>query len=61
MWHSSGYFSEVGRTFVKHGRHSAAACHGGMMSGSGFYAAFGIIMPNTLVGSFNQKGGAIKA
>lgn len=52
---------KLASTFAKHGRQSAAACHGGMMSGSGFYAAFGITMLNILVGSFNQKGGVIKA
>ena len=52
---------KLASTFAKHGRQSVASCHGGMMSGSGFYAAFGITMLNTLVGSFNQKGGAIKS
>ena len=52
---------KLASTFVKHGRRSVASCHGGMMSSNGFYAAFGINMLNTLVGSFNQKGGAIKS
>lgn len=52
---------EIADKFIEHGRKSVADCHGGMMSSNGFYASFGVTMLNVLAGSFNLRGGAIKA
>ena len=49
----------LAKRFASHGRQAVADAHGGMMSGAGFYAAFGVNMLNLLAGSFNQKGGAV--
>lgn len=49
----------LARRFASYGRRAVADAHGGMMSGAGFYAAFGVNMLNLLAGSFNQKGGAV--
>jgi tetrathionate reductase subunit A len=43
--------------FTAHGRKAAAVAHGGMMSGAGFYSAFGVITLNVLIGNVNWKGG----
>lgn len=40
------------------GRRGVVDCHGGMMSATGFHAAFGIQVLNLLLGSVNRKGGA---
>ena len=45
--------------FTSHGRKAAVNSHGGMMSGSGFYNAFALMMLNTLIGNLNWKGGTI--
>lgn len=45
--------------FTSHGRKAAVNTHGGMMSGSGFYNAFALMMLNTLIGNLNWKGGTI--
>ncbi len=47
----------LAREFTSHGKKAAADTHGGAMSGSGFEAAFAIVMLNTLVGNLNVKGG----
>ncbi|MDR5900026.1 molybdopterin-dependent oxidoreductase [Halomonas vilamensis] len=49
---------ELATRFAKHGRRAAVNCHGGMMSGNGFYAAFGVQMLNLLAGNYNMKGGS---
>lgn len=49
----------LARRFASYGRQAVADAHGGMMSGAGFYAAFGVNMLNVLAGSFNRKGGAV--
>ncbi|MGO1500364.1 MAG: molybdopterin dinucleotide binding domain-containing protein [Marinobacter sp.] len=51
---------KLAKRFTSFGRTAAADTHGGMMSGAGFYAAYGINMLNLLVGSFNHKGGVAK-
>jgi len=43
--------------FTRHGRKASAVAHGGMMSGAGFYAAFGVVTLNVLIGNINWKGG----
>ena len=43
--------------FTSHDRRAAITGHGGMMSGSGFYNAFGVVAPNLLIGNVNWKGG----
>jgi len=43
--------------FTRHGRKASAVAHGGMMSGAGFYAAFGVVTLNVLIGNVNWKGG----
>ena|GEM_PF-6200263 len=45
------------KRFARSGRQAAADAHCGMMSGSGFYASWGVNMLNLLAGSYNQKGG----
>ncbi|MFP3978793.1 molybdopterin dinucleotide binding domain-containing protein [Marinobacter sp. KMM 10035] len=50
----------LAKRFTSFGRMAAADTHGGMMSGSGFYASYSINMLNLLAGSFNQKGGVAK-
>ncbi len=49
----------LAREFSSHGKRAAAVAHGGMMSGSGFYNAFGVVMLNVLIGNVNWKGGLI--
>ncbi|WP_163576871.1 molybdopterin dinucleotide binding domain-containing protein [Halomonas faecis] len=49
---------ELARRYASHGRRAAVNCHGGMMSGNGFYAAFGVQMLNLLAGNHNRKGGS---
>ena len=44
---------------ARHGRKAAVVAHGGMMSGSGFYAAFGAVMLNVLLGNVNRPGGFV--
>ncbi|MDN6318210.1 MAG: tetrathionate reductase subunit TtrA [Marinobacter sp.] len=51
---------KLAKRFTSFGRKAAADTHGGMMSGAGFYAAYGINMLNLLAGSFNHKGGVAK-
>lgn len=47
----------LAREFASHGRKAAAVGHGGMMSGAGFYNAFGVMALNLLIGNVNWKGG----
>ncbi len=47
----------LAREFSSHGKRAAAVAHGGMMSGSGFYNAYGVVMLNVLIGNVNWKGG----
>ncbi|WP_271911100.1 molybdopterin dinucleotide binding domain-containing protein [Vreelandella alkaliphila] len=49
---------ELAQRYASHGRKAAVNCHGGMMSGNGFYAAFGVQMLNLLAGNYNMKGGS---
>ncbi|MHB1142342.1 MAG: molybdopterin dinucleotide binding domain-containing protein [Sulfuricaulis sp.] len=49
----------LAREFSSHGKRAAAVAHGGMMSGSGFYNAFGVVMLNVLVGNVSWKGGLV--
>ncbi|MCQ4320476.1 molybdopterin dinucleotide binding domain-containing protein [Stutzerimonas stutzeri] len=53
----AGTLRKLAAKFASHGRESVADTHGGMMSGTGFYATFGINMLNLLAGSVNQQGG----
>lgn len=46
---------------TSHGRKAAVNSHGGMMSGSGFYNAYALMMINTLIGNLNWKGGTMIA
>jgi len=48
----------LARQFAENGRQAVADCHGGMMSGGGFYAAYGVQMLNVLAGNINVKGGS---
>lgn len=47
--------------FTSHGRKAAVNSHGGMMSGSGFYNTYALMMLNTLIGNLNWKGGTVVA
>jgi tetrathionate reductase subunit A len=49
---------ELARRYASHGRRAVVNCHGGMMSGNGFYAAFAVQMLNVLAGNHNRKGGS---
>jgi len=49
---------ELAAKYASHGRRAVVNCHGGMMSGNGFYSAFGVQMLNLLAGNYNQKGGS---
>ncbi|XKH61539.1 tetrathionate reductase subunit TtrA [Halomonas sediminis] len=49
---------DLARRFASHGRRAVTNSHGGMMSGNGFYAAFGMQMLNVLAGNHNRKGGS---
>ncbi|MHB9117343.1 MAG: molybdopterin dinucleotide binding domain-containing protein [Burkholderiales bacterium] len=49
----------LAREFTSHGKHAAVNAHGGMMSGSGFYNAYSVVMLNTLIGNLNRKGGTL--
>jgi tetrathionate reductase subunit A len=49
----------LAREFTSHGKRAAVNAHGGMMSGSGFYNAYAVVMLNTLVGNLNRKGGTL--
>ncbi|MFG6157597.1 molybdopterin dinucleotide binding domain-containing protein [Halomonas sp. 1390] len=49
---------ELARRYARHGRRAVVNCHGGMMSGNGFYAAFAVQMLNLLAGNHNRKGGS---
>jgi len=49
---------DLAERFARHGRRAVTNSHGGMMSGNGFYAAFGMQMLNVLAGNHNRKGGS---
>ncbi|MAM37355.1 MAG: tetrathionate reductase subunit TtrA [Erythrobacter sp.] len=49
---------DIAQRFKAAGRRGVVDCHGGMMSATGFHAAFGIQILNLLAGSMNHKGGA---
>lgn len=49
---------DIAQRFKSGGRRAVADCHGGMMSATGFHAAFGIQVLNLLAGSMNRTGGA---
>ncbi|PRY71504.1 molybdopterin-dependent oxidoreductase [Halomonas ventosae] len=49
---------DLASRFARHGRRAVTNSHGGMMSGNGFYAAFGMQMLNVLAGNHNRKGGS---
>ncbi|MEJ7136946.1 molybdopterin dinucleotide binding domain-containing protein [Amphibiibacter pelophylacis] len=42
---------------AQHGRKASVTGHGGMMSGAGFYNAYGVAALNLLLGNVNWKGG----
>ena len=48
----------IAERFAAYGRDAVVDTHGGMMSATGFYSAYGIMMLNLLAGSFNRQGGA---
>lgn len=50
--------ADIARRFKAGGRQAVADGHGGMMSGTGFYATFGVQLLNVLAGSINHAGGA---
>ncbi len=50
----------LAREFTSHGKRAAINAHGGMMSGSGFYNTFSLMMLNTLIGNLNWKGGTLR-
>lgn len=54
----AGQITHIAERFAAYGRDAVVDCHGGMMSGSGFYAAYGIQMLNLLAGNMNRQGGA---
>ncbi|MDR0238900.1 MAG: tetrathionate reductase subunit TtrA [Deltaproteobacteria bacterium] len=49
----------LARKFTDHGRKASAVAHGGMMSGNGFYNAYGVVTLNALIGNVNWKGGFV--
>jgi len=49
----------LAREFTSHGKRAAVNAHGGMMSGSGFYNAYSLVMLNTLIGNLNRQGGTL--
>lgn len=49
----------LARELTSHGKRAAVNAHGGMMSGSGFYNAYAVVMLNTLIGNLNRKGGTL--
>ncbi|RYH06794.1 molybdopterin dinucleotide binding domain-containing protein [Tropicimonas sp. IMCC6043] len=51
--------ADLADRFTSHGRRAAVSSHGGMMSGSGFYNAYALMMLNTLIGNLNWKGGTL--
>ncbi|MDK3019796.1 molybdopterin dinucleotide binding domain-containing protein [Pseudodonghicola flavimaris] len=53
--------ADLAREFTSHGRKAAVNSHGGMMSGTGFYNAYALMMLNTLIGNLNWKGGTMIA
>ncbi len=54
---ATGCYESEDNGITRFGRQAVADAHGGMMSGSGFYASWGVNMLNLLAGSYNQKGG----
>ncbi|NWN83059.1 MAG: tetrathionate reductase subunit TtrA [Halomonas sp.] len=48
----------IAERFAAYGREAVVDTHGGMMSATGFYGAYGLLMLNLLAGSFNRQGGA---
>ncbi|WP_017430909.1 molybdopterin dinucleotide binding domain-containing protein [Vreelandella jeotgali] len=48
----------IAERFAAYGRDAVVDTHGGMMSATGFYGAYGLMMLNLLAGSFNRQGGA---
>ncbi|MGO2133631.1 MAG: molybdopterin dinucleotide binding domain-containing protein [Halomonas sp.] len=53
----AGLIQRIAERFAAYGRDAVVDTHGGMMSATGFYAAYGILMLNLLAGSFNRQGG----
>lgn len=51
----------LARELTSHGRRAAVNSHGGMMSGTGHYNAYALMMINTLIGNLNCKGGTMVA
>lgn len=49
--------ADLAARFKAGGRRAVADSHGGMMSGTGFYAAFSVQILNVLAGSLNHTGG----
>jgi len=50
---------QLAAEFTSHGKKAAVIAHGGMMSGGGFYAAFGAVTLNVLIGNANWAGGFV--
>lgn len=48
----------IAAKLAEHGRTAAVDCHGGMMSGAGFDAAFALQILNVLLGNVNHAGGS---
>lgn len=44
--------------FAEHGRTAVVDCHGGMMHGAGYEAAYGLQLINLLLGNVNRVGGS---
>ncbi|HEY0843802.1 MAG TPA: molybdopterin dinucleotide binding domain-containing protein [Noviherbaspirillum sp.] len=49
----------LAKELSSHGKRSSVIAHGGMMSGSGFYAAYALMSINALLGNINWKGGFV--
>lgn len=48
----------IAERFAAYGRDAVVDTHGGMMSATGFYSSYSILMLNLLAGNFNRQGGA---
>ncbi|MHB1123362.1 MAG: molybdopterin dinucleotide binding domain-containing protein [Ramlibacter sp.] len=49
----------LARELSSHGKKASVIAHGGMMNGSGFYNAYGLMTINALLGNLNWKGGLV--
>lgn len=53
-----GQFHRIVRKFAENGRTAVVDCHGGMMHGAGYDAAYGLQLINLLLGNVNHTGGS---